>query len=660
VKSRSARQRTVAAVIAGAAAVGTALFIVSPAQAATRQAVPDSVPNWATSSNDAGTTAADTSVEGEVYLPLRNQAGAEALANAVSTPGSSQYRKGLSPAAWIAKYAPTKADADQVTSWLRAQGLTITGVPASHQYVVFRGPADVVNTVLGTSLHTYRHDGTKLVAPSKTPSLPTAIAGKVSGLSVDQSRLQTRPDLVSQGSTPTSATTSKTLQKTATTPAGINAKCSVYDGQNTATVPTAYGKTTVGTFNCGYIPSQLRSAYGLNSLTAKGISGQGQTVAIVDAYASPTITHDTDTYSASHGEPQLTSATFQQNIPSSSSFTDEAACQYPSGWQGEETLDVESTHAIAPSAKILYYGGTNCGGGLDIALSKILDQGTANIVSNSYGDVGEDLPLSSIQGEVNLQIQAAGEGIGLYYSSGDDGDETMNLTSAQPDFPASSPWVTAVGGTSLGISKTGQKTYETGWGDVLDKIVSTPTGESYSAPLPGNLWGGGAGGGASTYFSEPAYQKGIVPTALSNGKRVSPDLAALADPYTGFSIGIRPIKDDTTLAAGAYETETYGGTSLASPITAALSALVQQTTHTKLGFANPTIYAVDKVAPKTFNDVKSPASPIALAYTSATSGNDYLVTLDQDTSLTTAPGYDDVTGVGSVSFAALTREAAQR
>lgn len=648
---------TAIALTTAACTIGAVLFAAGPADAATRHVLPESVPTWATASNDAGTVAADTDVEGEVYLPLQNQAGAEALATAVSTPGTSRYRKPLSPAAWIAKYAPTKAAADQVTGYLRAQGLTITAVPASHEYVVFRGAASVVNSVLGTSLHTYRHAQRTLVAPSTAPSLPASIAGLVSGVSVDQGRLLTHPELVRQGETPASSTPTQSLRQQATTPTGINAKCSAYDGQNTATVPAAYGKTTVHTFACGYVPSQIRSAYGVDSLAKQGVQGQGQTVAVIDAYASPSIVHDTNTYSVANGEPQLTSATFAQKIPSPSQFTDQVLCQQPSGWQGEETLDVQSVHAVAPSAKILYVGGTNCGGGLDVAMSKILDQGLANLVSNSYGDVGENVPLSSIRGQENLHIQAAGEGIGLYFSSGDHGDESASLGSAQPDFPASSPWVTSVGGTSLGIGKDGKKTFETGWGDLLDQIVSSDRGNVYSTPLPGGVVGGGAGGGRSTLFDQPAYQKGVVPAGLANGKRVSPDLAALADPYTGFSIGIRPITDDTTLATGDFVNETYGGTSLASPLTAALSALVQQSTHTRLGFANPTIYATYRAAPKAFSDVRPPSSPIGLAYTSATSGKDYLVTLDHDTSLTTAKGYDDVTGLGAVSFTGLTQVA---
>ncbi|WP_254786964.1 protease pro-enzyme activation domain-containing protein [Curtobacterium sp. MCBA15_001] len=654
----STRTRVTAlALTTAACTIGAVLFAGGPADAATRQVLPDSVPAWATPSADAGAVAASTDVEGEVYLPLKDQAGAEALATAVSTPGTAQYRKPLTPAAWIAAYAPSKADADQVTGFLRAQGLTITAVPASHEYVVFRGPASVVNGVLGTSLHAYRHAQQTLIGPSTAPSLPSALAGLVSGVTVDQGRLLTHPELVEQGQTPATSTPARTLQQQATAPTGINAKCSAYDGEHTATVPAAYGKTVVPTFACGYVPSQVRSAYGVDTLAKQGVSGQGQTVAIIDAYASPTIIHDTDSYSQQHGEPQLTSATFQQKIPATSQFTDQVLCQQPSGWQGEETLDVQSVHAVAPSAKILYVGGTNCGGGLDVAMSKVLDQGLASIVSNSYGDVGENVPLASIRGQENLHIQAAGEGIGLYFSSGDNGDESAALGSAQPDFPASSPWVTAVGGTSLGIDQTGKKSYETGWGDVLDQIVSSPRGNVYTSALPGALTGGGAGGGRSTLFDQPAYQKGIVPASLAGGKRVSPDLAALADPYTGFQIGIRPITDDATLAAGNYVNETYGGTSLASPITAALSALVQQSTGARLGFANPTLYATYRTTPSAFTDVTTPRSPIALAYTSATSGKDFLVTLDHDTSLTTAKGYDDVTGLGAVSFAGMAQVA---
>jgi len=648
--TRSLHKRALGIIATTSAVVALSLAGASAANAADRVTYAGSVPSWATASNDAGAAPADTTVQGEIYLPLRDQQGAEALAKAVSSPLDRGYRKALSPQQWINRFSPTQADFDALVSFIKAAGLTIQGVPASRQYVVFRGTPDQLGSVFGTSLHSFKHGGRQLIAPASAPSVPASIAPKVSAISIEQSRTTTRPDSIVQGDLGPSGAPQLT-RKAATAPV-IQTPCSHYIGENVVTVPPAYnGQTQYSTYNCGYTPQQLRSAYGLTDLGNRGINGSGQTVAIIDAYASPSIVKDVNSYSLQNGEPGLTNSSYQQLVPNPSEFTDQALCQQPSGWQGEQTLDVESVHGIAPGARILYVGGTDCSGGLDIAMSKILDNKLANIVSNSYGNVGEAVPADVIQGEVNLQLQAAGEGIGLYFSSGDNGDEVANLGFASPDFPASSPWVTSVGGTSTAIDKNGKIAWETGWGDQFDQIVKNPDGTlSYALPLPGTRFVGGAGGGVSAVFAQPDYQRGIVPAALANGKRVSPDVAALADPYTGFQIGIRPIVDDTTLATGDYINETYGGTSLASPIVAAQIAIVQQATHATIGFANPTLYGVKRILPGAFRDVLPQNPPQALVYTSHISGNTYLVTMDQDTSLKTAKGYDDVTGLGGVSF----------
>jgi subtilase family serine protease len=630
------------------------------ANAADRIPFTHSVPSWATAANDAGAAPASQTFEAEIYLPLRDPQGAAALATAVSTPGNPAFRQTLSPAQWISRFSPTQADSDAVVSFLTAAGLTITAVPASRQYVVFRGTAKQLGSAFGTSLHSYKYAGRQLVAPSTAPSLPSAVGIKISAVSLDQSRTLTKPNSITQGDL--GASGDPQPSRKAAAPPVVTTPCSHYTGENIVTVPPSYnGQTQYGTYNCGYTPAQLRSAYGLSDLSAKGVNGSGQTIAIIDAYASPSILQDVNTYSAANGEPGLTTSSYQQLVPQPSEFTDQAACQYPSGWQGEQTLDVESAHGIAPGAHILYVGGANCGGGLDVAMSKILDNKLATIVSNSYGNAGEAIPADVIQGEVNLQVQAAGEGIGLYFSSGDSGDETARLGYPSPDFPASSPWVTSVGGTSMGIDKSGNLAYEAGWGDTVDQIVKDASGNLvYTQPLPGTRFVGGAGGGASAVFAEPDYQKNAVPAALANGHRVSPDVAALADPYTGFQIGIRPIVNDVTLATGGFVNETYGGTSLASPIVAAQIAIVQQSTRTSIGFANPTLYGIQRVLPNSFRDVVPQNPTQAVAYTSRISGNSYLVSFDQDTSLKTATGYDSVTGLGGVSFPVLTLVAAGR
>ena len=143
-----------------------------------------------------------------------------------------------------------------------------------------------------------------------------------------------------------------------------------------------------------------------------------------------------------------------------------------------------------------------------------------------------------------------------------------------------------------------------------------------------------------------------MPNSLAKGSRVEPDIASLADPYTGFVIGFRPITNDTTLATGPFANATYGGTSLASPLTAGQIAIVQQATHSTIGFANPTLYGLNRISPNSFRDVKH--ASIALAYQSHVSGNNFLVTLDQDSSLKTTNGFDEVTGLGGLTYGLLT------
>lgn len=617
------------------------LGLAGPAQATGNVAYPHSVPAWATAARDAGKAPAAETVEGEIYLPLRNASVATQLASQVSTPGSPLYRHWMSPQQWINQFSPSAGDYNKLVSWLKRQGLTITGTPQSRLFVVFRGTAGQLDTAFSAAMHAYDLGGTRLAAPSAAPQVPADIAGTVSGMELDQGRLLTHPDSVTPSGTGNTASTAAPATATPQQKAPTTAQCSTYYGQYQASLPAAYGQKVFNTFICGYVPSQLRSAYGVSQT---GLTGAGQKVAIIDAYASPTILQDVNTYSANRGEPALTN--FSQIAPGT--FYDEALCQYPSGWQSEQSLDVEAVHGIAPAASVLYVGGFNCGGGIDVALSKILDNGLATIVSNSYGDVGEDVPADAVMGQENQHLQAVAEGIGLYYSSGDNGDEAATLGDPEPDYEASSPWVTSVGGTSTGIDKFGKVVAETGWGSHRDQV----SGKGYLDPLPG-AFRFGAGGGRSTLFAQPDYQRGVVPDSFAKGPqgrmRVSPDVAADADPYTGMLIGYRPIVDDATLKTGDYTEGDIGGTSLATPLVAAQMALVQQALGTTIGFANPAIYALHQATPSEPRDV-STTGVFPLAFTSSTTGFTYLVTGNRDTSLTVRRGYDDVTGLGAIDY----------
>lgn len=654
--SRSTVRRGAAAAAALALGAGALVAVAAgPAAAAApaRHSYPGSVPSFVRSAPDIGPTPVppEKTVEGEVYLPLKDEVGAQALATAVSTPGNPAYRHPLSPSAWIARFAPSQADFDAVQAYLRDSGLTVYATPKSREYIVFRGPLPAMSAAFGTTMRNYRVQGKVVSAPATAPSVPNRLAGKVLGVTLGNARqVLTHPDNVQL---PRPAATTRVRSFATRSPGAETAKpsqCSSYWDQYEAVLPKAYGRTSFPTYLCGYLPGQLRSAGNLNQQINSGVDGTGQTVAITDAYASPTILRDTNDYMLAYGSPLLTR--FRQITPAE--FRDEEACGYPSGWQAEEAIDVQSAHSVAPGANILYVGGFNCGGGLDIAVSTILDSKLADIVSNSWGNIGEAVPDDVLRGQQNIHIQAAGEGIGLYFSSGDSGDESVNLGYTSPDFPASSPFVTAVGGTSEAIGADGSYIGEIGWGDIRDQV----SGGKYVAPLPGNEYRGGAGGGVSRNFAEPAYQKGVVPNSLARSgatglpSRVVPDIADLADPYTGFQIAIRPITDDATLATGPYEYLTYGGTSLASPIAAAKAALIQDAGGKEIGFANPAVYLASKALPSGFHDVTAPSTPFAVAFqvgaTKDHPSRPALVTGNQGLSLFTGRGYDTITGVGSL------------
>jgi subtilase family serine protease len=318
------------------------------------------------------------------------------------------------------------------------------------------------------------------------------------------------------------------------------------------------------------------------------------------------------------------------------------------GWYGEETLDVEAVHGMAPGANITYVAGASCqDNDLNDAVQQIVDHHLADIVTNSYGDIGEDLPADDINANHATFVQAALAGIGVFFSSGDDGDEVALDGARQVDFPASDPFVTAVGGTSAGISKTGSRLFELGW----ETATTTLTNGAWTPAPPGAFQAGG-GGGVSKLFAQPSYQKRVVPASISRyfgGKpgRAVPDVAAIGDPNTGFLVG-----QTQTFSDGSVKFDQYriGGTSLSSPLFAGIEALAQQTAGHRLGFANPTIYQ----SAQAFYDPASSDHTTAVVRVNYANNEDasegygiVLRTFNLKQTINLRPGYDDVTGVGT-------------
>jgi subtilase family serine protease len=629
----------VAAVI-GAATAGTGLAASSPG----KHALTGSVPPWAQAAQKVGASDKNARVDFRVYLASRGGDAAAQLATAVSTPGSAGYGKFLTPAQYRARFAPAQSDVDAVSSWLRSQGFTVGYVPANRKYVEAVGSVGQATAAFGTSFFDYTVKGKKLRANATPLAVPDSLGHVQAVLGLDDSgqlvqhHATYQPPAGFRVGQPCSAYWSQKVVPNAVFPDG-GTSTPAPDGTALPTSPSAYAP-------CGYAGAQLQNAYGVGSAIKSGNDGTGVTVAVIDAFASPTAGADLARYSREHGlpAPKLTEqvAPGIYNHPTTKKWD-------PSGWAGEEQLDLEAVHTMAPGANILYVGAPNNGQPLDAALNSVVDKHSADIVTNSYGWAGEALPPGYITPQVDIQIQAAATGISVFYSSGDAGDETGGVPGAtpSPDFPASSPWVTAVGGTSLGVSKANTREFEVGWETGRSTLNGGP---AWSTPQ----FQYGSGGGTSRLFAQPSYQAGVVPASMSQryggaAMRVVPDVSALGDPNTGMRVG-----QTQTFPDGSYYDEyRIGGTSLSSPLYAGMFALAVQK-HGPYGLANPTLYGARGLA---YDITKAPLAAypgdVRVDYKNGvdpSGGYSYTARwfdYDQPLTIHVRPGYDDVTGVGS-------------
>jgi subtilase family serine protease len=591
-------------------------------------------PLWATAKADKGSTADSNGVTARVYLAGRDANGLAAYAKAVSDPSSALYGKYLTAKQVQARFGATKQQVAEVTAWLKASGLKVTGT--TQHYVTVTGDVVAAEKAFGTQLHNYKKGAKVYRAPVRTASVPASLGGAV----LTVTGLDNAPHVVKHDDTlpPPPAVFKQ------------SGPFSSYYGSNTAnSLPSAYGSKQPYVVK-GYTGKQLRAAYGAKA----GNTGKGVTVAIVDAFASPTIDADAKQYAKLHGDANYGKGQLTQVLPDSYQYTNECDA---SGWYGEESLDVEAVHAVAPKAGITYVGAASCtDDDLIGALSKIVDNRLADIVSNSWGEAEQYVTPDLAAAYDQIFQQGAVEGIGFYFSSGDNGDELANTGIKQVDAPADSSWVTAVGGTSLAVGKGDKYLWETGWGTT--KTTLSSDGKSWASLPGGFLYGGG--GGTSGIYAQPFYQRGVVPDslALANGgltkQRVVPDISAVGDPSTGFSVGQTQTFPDGSLQ---YSEARYGGTSLAAPVIAAVQALAQQAQGgAPIGFANPGIYA--KYGTSAYHDVTD--HPLGAGTSLADVRVDYvngfdasagtvtsLRSLGRDSSLSATPGYDDVTGVGS-------------
>jgi len=629
-----------------------------------------------------------------VWLNLHNKATLDTLVQQMYDETSPNYHRFLTLQQYKAQFAPTNDDAATVRNFLAAQNLTVTATDKHNHYVMAQGRIGDIQKAFNTTINRVMVNGAvhrMTTSEASVTGAASPLVATVQGLSDlgYQSFVAAARDLETGQPYPG-------VPLSAAGPDGLffSADClrrpELVTFTTGGTFPTAtyfgnrYGaditNTALGTLApCGYDSAELQQAYGLNRVYAHGLDGTGQTIMIVDGFGSNTIVDDANLFSALNGLPALTPANFQIYLPNGS-----ATCTATNGciagnWQYETTLDVEWAHSIAPGANIaLILGADNSFTNLDIANLYAIENGFGNVLSNSFGiseiALVEFLP-SELVVENGISEIAAALGISHQVSTGDSGDNLaldnadFGINSVSVNANADSPFVTAVGGTSTFLDSNDNIKLQTGWGLNFVRIAN-PTPNPPTVPPLFFGFQEGAGGGASAVYAKPRFQR-----HLHGHFRQLPDISMDADPQTGVEIIVTP---DSVPGDPVY-VEVFGGTSLSCPMFSALWSIANQAAGGgPIGQAAPILYRLRDDAikdvnvtardtlfnvsgvilnppnPPTFESADALAQPldgtrffVSALYQSPTSTRWDVFTFGTDSSLSTGPGWDNVTGLGT-------------
>jgi subtilase family serine protease len=336
-----------------------------------------------------------------------------------------------------------------------------------------------------------------------------------------------------------------------------------------------------------YNPAQLQQAYGLNALYARGITGKGATIVIVEPYGSPTIASDLRAFDRAEGVPNPPSLRIIRpagKVPRYSPGNPNVV-----GWAGETTLDVEYAHAIAPGAKILLVETPGGGKNGTVSLSQILvaekyviRHHLGDVISQSFGATEQAAGSAAIRSLRSAYTAAYANHVTVLAASGDTGAAGLEAgqqtyyTHAVTSWPASDPLVTAVGGTRLNLDASGNRdSADTVWNDTYNQNANQlVSGSNGPNPL-------GTGGGKSVVFARPSYQGKV--RGITGAHRGLPDISMSA----ACSGTVNVYQTFGGQPAGWYAA---CGTSESSPLFAGIVALADQVAGHRLGLINPALY----------------------------------------------------------------------
>ncbi len=636
-------------------------------------------PGLVKKATDQGPTDGRSSITLTVWLKLHNQSQLDHLVQQVYAKNSSLYHKWLTQDEFNATYGPTLPEVNAVANFLMAQGFSVISVAENNLYVKVQGTVAQAEKTFHVAIHNYGLNGATYFSNASDPWSSSSSGGLIAAVTGMDNY-----DYTPAYAVPVTADgTQAQMVPLSSSPNGLFFESQCFTGVITETFPTNATGTTVpqATYtgsrygapitntqlghlpSCGYQPSEVQAAYQINPLYGAGFDGTGETVVIVDAYGSASITQDAELFSRVYGLPSLNSSNF--HILKAGGLVNN-----PHGvarnWAIETTLDVEWAHATAPGANIALVVATDTGS-LEEAINYAVVHHLGNTISNSWSSI-EILGSPARHDRMNRILEmAAVQGIDVNFATGDFGDDTPLIGVPSVNFPASSPLATGIGGTSLALNADHSIEFQTGWGNNLTRLANpVSTGSTPVIPPLNFGFQFGAGGGTSAEFGKPAFQ-----SSLPGGARLVPDISLLADPETGVEfVQTVPCPVVVQPCVGVI-----GGTSLATPLFSGVMAIAAQKAGHGLGQAAALVYglpsaAIYDVVPfsaptnahgtittstgtitETAEDLAAPLFSTTVFYgalfQSPVSTQWDVLTFGTDTSLATAVGWDNVTGVGT-------------
>jgi subtilase family serine protease len=555
-----------------------------------------------------------------LIFPLKVDAASLArFSTSVSTPGSPLYGQYLSVAALSRRFGASASTRARALRYLRTSGATDVRIDATGTLAEANMRVGLAERIFAAPMARFETaNRTRFVAPASATTLPAPLRGVVEGVV----GLDTQPDAAP------SLDSSKNLARAsgATSPPATSSTLA----RTGAPTGCAAGVAAGGQYP-GFTPNQYLTAYGFNTLQAAGDDGQGERVALIEIDGFSPV--DVQTFAQCFG----------LHLPPVSAFGAGGVTNpLPPG--EEATLDIEILDAAAPDLKAIDVYETNAGAEqtLSAFAAPLENKGRKpQVISASLGLCESDAytasGLAGIEASEHLLELAAASGVSVLASSGDNGSADCTSNSGAPvdelavNYPASSWWVTGVGGTNLNLNAGNAITTQPVWNDA-------------------NLLPAGGGGGFSGLFRRPSWQNGVV----AEDERAVPDVAMLADLLPGYAIYCTA-QPDCISSTSTNPWQTVGGTSAPTPLLAGGVAIVDQmlkAAHREnLGLLNPLLYELGKssAAASVFNDVTTGSNDIGPFIPG---GN------GQNLGCCTAtPGYDEASGWGSVQLAGLAQQA---